>query len=79
MTSGLLDEIRAAVKQNKISVIGLVRDAIHRHLIELNKLNKRKPPIINLVDVPVVRWSRAEPEYAEILSTGCGGTVARML
>jgi hypothetical protein len=65
VTSGLLDEIRAAAKQNKISVIGLVRAAIHRHLIELNKLNKRKPEIFNLVDLPVVRWSRAEQEYAD--------------
>jgi hypothetical protein len=52
-------------KQNKISVIELVRAAIHRHLIELNKLNKRKPEIFNLVGVPVVRWSRAEQEYAD--------------
>jgi hypothetical protein len=71
VTSGLLDEIRAAAKQNKISVAELVRAAIHHHLIELNKLNdwnkvnKRKPEIINLVDVPVVRWSRAEQEYAD--------------
>jgi hypothetical protein len=62
VTSGLLDEIRAAAKQNKISVIELVRAAIHHHLIELNK---RKPEVINLVDVPVVRWSRAEQEYAD--------------
>jgi hypothetical protein len=62
VTSGLLDKIRAAAKQNKISVIELVRAAIHRHLIELNK---RKPEIINLVDVPVARWSRAEQEYAD--------------
>jgi hypothetical protein len=68
VTSGLLDEIRAAAKQNKISVIELARAAIHRHLIELNKLNKvnkRKPEIFNLVDVPVARWSRAEQKYAD--------------
>ena len=40
VTSGLLDEIRAAAKQNKISVAELARAAIHHHLIELNKLNK---------------------------------------
>jgi hypothetical protein len=55
-------------KQHKISVIELVRAAIQRHLIELNKLNsvsKQELEIINLVDVPVVRWSRAEQEYAD--------------
>jgi hypothetical protein len=67
----LLDQIRASAKQNKISVGQWVRAAIHNHLIELNNLNKwnkankQKPEIINLVDVPVARWSRAEQEYAD--------------
>jgi hypothetical protein len=71
VASDLLDQIRASAKQHKISVAQWVRAAIHHHLIELNKLkewnkvNKRKPEIINLVDVPVARWSRAEQEYAD--------------
>lgn len=65
VASDLLDQIRASAKQHEISVAQGVRVAIHRHLIELNKLNKRKPEIFNLVDVPVVRWSRAEQEYAD--------------
>ena len=42
--------------------------AIHRHLIEWHKLNnvsKQKPEIINLVNVPVARWSKVEQEYAD--------------
>jgi hypothetical protein len=31
----------------------------------LNNLSKQKQEIINLVDVPVARWSRAEQEYAD--------------
>jgi hypothetical protein len=71
VASDLLDQIRASAKQNKISVAQWVRAAIHRHLLELhklnewNKVNKREPEIINLLDVPVVRWSRAEQEYAD--------------
>lgn len=71
VASDLLDQIRASAKQNKISVAQWVRAAIHRHLIELNKLNewnkanKRKTQIINLLDVPVVSWSRAEQEFAD--------------
>jgi hypothetical protein len=68
VTSGLLDEIRDAAKQHKISVAQWVRAAIHRHLIEsykLNNVSKQKPEIINLVDVPVARWSRAEQEFAD--------------
>ena len=65
VASDWLDQIRASAKQNKISVAQWVRAAIHRHHIEsykLNNLGKQKPEIINLVDVPVVRWSRAEQE-----------------
>jgi hypothetical protein len=52
VTSGLLDEIRAAAKEHKISVAQWVRAAIHRYLIEsykLNNVSKQKPEIINLV------------------------------
>jgi hypothetical protein len=31
----------------------------------LNNVSKQKPEIINLVDVPVARWSRAEQEFAD--------------
>src|ERR1700746_4071396 len=47
---------------------GWARVAIHSHLIEWHKLNnvsKQKPEVINLVDVPVARWSRVEQEYAD--------------
>jgi hypothetical protein len=47
---------------------GWVRAAIHRHLIEsyeLNNVSKQKTEIINLVDVPLARWNRAEQEYAD--------------
>jgi hypothetical protein len=39
VASDLLDQIRASAKQNKTSVAQWVRAAIHRHLIELKKLN----------------------------------------
>ena len=51
VTSGLLDQIRAAAKQREISVAQWVRAPIHRHLIEsykLNNVSKQKPEIINL-------------------------------
>jgi hypothetical protein len=50
----------------RISVAQWVRAAIHHHQIELNnlskwsKVNKQRPEIIKLIDVPVARWSRAE-------------------